>query len=196
LEEVEWSWHYSSPSNLRGLAWEPAHRASTLSLVTAKVDAVAGIDYHLVAPLTATADNLDGQLKVRCAWRIHIHGSASTIPEFPRILLNQSHNDSFASLSICLPPSPYSSYAGSLSFQKLTMPATCSGSLHLLLPLLVGVLSPTPRYAHGSPLLPSSLCPSSPGSFSLKELPPHSAAPFSHSLSTHTHTHTHTHTLH
>ncbi|XP_020028086.1 bactericidal permeability-increasing protein [Castor canadensis] len=31
--------------------------------VTAKVDAVAGIDYHLVAPLTATADNLDGQLK-------------------------------------------------------------------------------------------------------------------------------------
>ncbi|XP_037667945.1 bactericidal permeability-increasing protein [Choloepus didactylus] len=31
--------------------------------VTAKIDAVAGIDYSLVAPLTATADYLDGKLK-------------------------------------------------------------------------------------------------------------------------------------
>ncbi|VCW97544.1 unnamed protein product, partial [Gulo gulo] len=37
--------------------------------VTTKIDKVAGINYSLVAPPTATADNLDGQLKVRLTWR-------------------------------------------------------------------------------------------------------------------------------
>lgn len=44
---------------------EPAHHLSSLPPVTAKIDDVAGIDYSLLAPPTATAETLDGQLKVR-----------------------------------------------------------------------------------------------------------------------------------
>uniref|UniRef100_A0A8C4KR53 Uncharacterized protein n=1 Tax=Equus asinus asinus TaxID=83772 RepID=A0A8C4KR53_EQUAS len=38
--------------------------------VTTKIDKVAWIDYSLVAPLRVTAENLDGQMKVRLVPRI------------------------------------------------------------------------------------------------------------------------------
>lgn len=44
---------------------EPAHDLPSFHLVTAKIDNVTGIDYSLVAPPIITAENLDGQLKVR-----------------------------------------------------------------------------------------------------------------------------------
>lgn len=47
------------------LLCKPTHGPSSSPLVTTKIDQVAGINYSLVAPLTATADSLDGQLKVR-----------------------------------------------------------------------------------------------------------------------------------
>lgn len=43
---------------------EPVHGPSSFPLVTAKIDKVAGIDYSLLAPPTATTETLDGQLKV------------------------------------------------------------------------------------------------------------------------------------
>uniref|UniRef100_A0A2I3GKI5 Bactericidal permeability-increasing protein n=1 Tax=Nomascus leucogenys TaxID=61853 RepID=A0A2I3GKI5_NOMLE len=45
------------------LPWEPAHGPSSFSLVMTKIDAVAGINYGLVAPPTTTAETLDVQMK-------------------------------------------------------------------------------------------------------------------------------------
>uniref|UniRef100_A0A452T9E3 Bactericidal permeability-increasing protein n=1 Tax=Ursus maritimus TaxID=29073 RepID=A0A452T9E3_URSMA len=45
------------------LLCKPTHGPSSSPLVTTKIDQVAGINYSLVAPLTAMADCLDGQLK-------------------------------------------------------------------------------------------------------------------------------------
>lgn len=49
--------------------WGAGSRSLFSSLVTYKIDRIAGISYSLVAPPTATADNLDGHLKVRLTRR-------------------------------------------------------------------------------------------------------------------------------
>lgn len=58
------------------LSWKPSHSPSSLSLVTAKIDKVARIDYSLVASPIATADSLDLPLKVRITLLPQTQGSS------------------------------------------------------------------------------------------------------------------------
>lgn len=63
---------------------KPTHGPSSSPLVTTKIDQVAGINYSLVAPLTATADSLDGQLKVRLTPRdVHLQAFVLDPPGVP-----------------------------------------------------------------------------------------------------------------
>ena len=93
---------------------EPVHGPSSFPLVTTKIDNVAGIDYSLVAPPKATADSLDGLLKVRLTPRIiHPHTFASDHllppPRLPIIPGDRSYDSTpFLSILTAL-PSPLSS---------------------------------------------------------------------------------------
>jgi len=63
------------------LPWGASSWSIFFPLVTTKLDKVAGVDYSLVAPPRATANNLDWLLKVRLISRIiHPHAFASEPP--------------------------------------------------------------------------------------------------------------------
>lgn len=67
------------------LPGEAAHGSSSSRLVTTRIDHVAGINYSLVAPPTATTDNLDGQLKVRrTLGNLYPHAFATGPPGAPQ----------------------------------------------------------------------------------------------------------------
>lgn len=116
---------------------EPAHGPSSVSPVTAKIDNVAGIDYSLLAPPTATAEALDGQLKVSLTLRITL------TPGLPTTLGNKTYKDSTPFLWVLNHPatplsasSPALVALASLSFLKCSPPVFTPGPLHspLLLP--------------------------------------------------------------
>lgn len=124
---------------------EPVHGPSSFPLVTTKIDNVAGIDYSLVAPPKATADNLDVLLKVRLT---------------PRII----HPHTFASDHLPPPDSP-SSLETDLMTPPLSYPSSLLSPVHsphlLLVPVPLALRlflkctatapSPGPLHLHAAP---------------------------------------------
>lgn len=123
------------------LSWKPSHSPSSLSLVTAKIDKVARIDYSLVVSPIATADSLDLPLKVRITLLPQTQGSS---------LASKTNLQGLGPLSASPCSSlPTSSHPGLPAISDL--PCVCPGQGFTR--SLCSGSSPC-----SSPLLPSGLC--------------------------------------